>query len=190
MEHLAPHFRKPEGQDGVTVGLFMRQQNAGDYVLVLERLSLFPNDRILEIGMGMGGCLMVLGGGVRYTGVDHSPDVVAWCRSEYPDETFIVGDVCTDELPKSDATLAINTIQWWADIPAAFANVRRSLAVGGHFVVGVTAKVIGMIGPEFGARYFDTAELFGLLRSAGFKSPWVDVVQTARRPYILAGGFA
>ena len=52
-----------------------------------------PGDLVLDAGCGLGVVSTLLPRGVRYVGVDVSPDLIELARVRHPDETFIIGDL-------------------------------------------------------------------------------------------------
>lgn len=101
--------------------------------------------RILDAGCGqgrLGGYLAARGHDV--TGTDLDPVLIRHARTLYPEATWLVGDLSTDEIPVGDFDLAVsagNVMGFLAEdgrLPA-LANIARALKPGGRFVVGFGA---------------------------------------------------
>jgi SAM-dependent methyltransferase/NAD(P)-dependent dehydrogenase (short-subunit alcohol dehydrogenase family)/acyl carrier protein len=95
---------------------------------------------VLDVGSGRGGTVALLAGtfGAVATGVDLSPEAVAFCRTahRHPDVRFEVGDA--EHLPCDDATFDIVTnlesSHTYPDLRAFLGEVRRVLRPGGRFL--------------------------------------------------------
>jgi len=95
---------------------------------------------VLDVGSGRGGTVALLAGtfGARPTGVDLSPEAVAFCRRthRHPHVRFEVGDA--EHLPCDDASFDVVTnlesSHTYPDIRAFLGEVRRVLRPGGRFL--------------------------------------------------------
>jgi SAM-dependent methyltransferase len=98
--------------------------------------------RILEVGCGRGGGSSYL---ARYrrpmqvTGMDYSPDAIAFCRRRHgqtPNLTFAVGDA--ERLPFADASfdvvVNVESSHCYGNIQKFFSEVIRVLRPGGYFL--------------------------------------------------------
>jgi phthiocerol/phenolphthiocerol synthesis type-I polyketide synthase E len=95
--------------------------------------------KVLDVGCGRGGTVALLAEifGADPTGVDLSPEAVAFCRSTHGHGTrFEVGDA--EHLPFEDATFEVVTnmesSHTYPNLRAFFTEVRRVLARGGVFL--------------------------------------------------------
>lgn len=193
VDDLARHLANagnPEGAYGATL---LRVMNSGEH----ERLASWAlgvlgralpdgphagaaGPRMLDLGCGGGANLVRLRGrfGGHASGIDHSPVSVetsrATCEGSVPAGTWDVrlGDVAA--LPFADASFdlvsAFETVYFWDDAPAAFAQVARVLAPGGAVLVcdeaGGTPEVPDWARPDF-VRLYHAADLSALLEGAG-----------------------
>ena len=58
-------------------------------------MALLPGPHVLDIGCGMGEPIAryLIESGLRVTGIDSSPSLIAMCRERFPSEEWIVGDM-------------------------------------------------------------------------------------------------
>lgn len=103
------------------------------------------NARILDAGCGqgrVGGYLAARGHDV--TGTDLDPTLIGHARTLYPDATWLIGDLSTDDIPATDFDLAVsagNVMGFLAEdgrLPA-LRNITRTLKPGGRFIAGFGA---------------------------------------------------
>jgi acyl transferase domain-containing protein/SAM-dependent methyltransferase len=93
---------------------------------------------VLDVGCGRGGtvALMVESFGAKATGVDLSPDAIAFCRKTHAEARFEVGDA--EHLPFEDRTFEVVTniesSHTYPNLRAFFAEVSRVLSPGGLFL--------------------------------------------------------
>jgi acyl transferase domain-containing protein/SAM-dependent methyltransferase len=95
--------------------------------------------RVLDVGCGRGGTVALLAEkfGARTTGVDLSPEAIAFCRSTHGNGTrFEVGDA--EHLPFEDGSFDVVTnmesSHTYPNLRGFFTEVRRVLAKGGAFL--------------------------------------------------------
>ncbi|WP_181773924.1 class I SAM-dependent DNA methyltransferase [Amycolatopsis pittospori] len=96
---------------------------------------------VLDVGCGPGHVTAHLASlGLSVSGVDLSPKMIEIARHQYPDLRFDVGSMTALDLP--DGALG-GLVAWWsifhlppAELPAVFAEFRRTLVPGGHLLVG------------------------------------------------------
>jgi len=94
----------------------------------------------LDIGCGRGGTAVLLADqfGAQVTGVDLSPEAVAFCRETHaaPNVSFMVGDA--EHLPfegdSFDAVSNVESSHTYPDMRAFLSEVRRVLRSGGWFL--------------------------------------------------------
>lgn len=141
----AGHPEKPAGADGFKM---LERMNGGHHEeLALWGLSFLPvraTDRVLDIGCGGGANIARLierapqgsAVGVDYSPVsvqasrEHNAQAVAEGRCE-----VMEGNASALPLPDAsiDVATAFETVYYW-DLPTAFAEVKRVLKPGGHFL--------------------------------------------------------
>ncbi|MFB7326252.1 class I SAM-dependent DNA methyltransferase [Streptomyces sp. NPDC056190] len=137
--------------------------------LVRDELDALPLDRavlaafaelarttgpgpVAELGCGPGRVTAHLRNlGLEVFGVDLSPVMIDIARETHPDLRFEVGSM--DALDLADGTLR-GIVAWYSvihtpprDIPSYFAEFRRVLAPGGHFLLGFFESEGGPVTP-------------------------------------------
>ncbi|MBO0887601.1 methyltransferase domain-containing protein [Candidatus Bathyarchaeota archaeon] len=120
-----------------------------NFKAILAKLSLSPEDRLLEIGCG-GGVLLkeALMSGCRAAGVDHSPEMVRLATKKnakaVKEGRLEIRETEADSLPFEDArfTCAVMTsiLGFLPDPVKVFREVRRVLKPGGRMIVFSTSK--------------------------------------------------
>ncbi len=139
-------YRRPSGNEGHAV---VESMNHSHYELTSWGLAFIPvrkDDTLLDIGCGGGvtaARLAELAPDGKVTGVDHSPDCVRWAadqnRAEVSAGRVRILQADVDALPFPDSTFdkafAVETVYFWPDLAADFAEARRVLKPGGLFVI-------------------------------------------------------
>ncbi|MFD5243098.1 class I SAM-dependent DNA methyltransferase [Amycolatopsis sp. NPDC058340] len=136
---------------------------------------------VADVGCGPGHVTAHLASlGVDVTGVDLSPKMIEVARRQFPDQRFSVGSMTA--LDFADGSLG-GLVAWWSifhlppeELPAVFAEFRRTLAHGGRLLVGFH---VGdeRLSPEtayghpvsYDAYLLDPGVVAGLLVQAGFE---------------------
>lgn len=82
-----------------------------------------------------------------YVGVDIVPAAIERARGAHPDRTFLVADVCEDELPQVEVVLCRDALQHMSleDGTAAIHNFRRTgawLLLAGSFANGMNRNIV------------------------------------------------
>jgi len=145
-EHYA-NARKPEGGYGRDL---LGAMNAGTHARLaawaLPQIAIAADAHVLDIGCGGGANLARLAALApqgHVTGIDHSPVSVETSRATNA-EAIAVGTCDVQEgdvaaLPFDDASFdvitAFETVYFWPDLAASFAEVRRVLAADGTFAI-------------------------------------------------------
>lgn len=143
-------------------------------LLVLEQLSLGPNDTVCEIGVGSGGTTARLAKiCASVTGFEISDGTISELRyleQRFPNLHFVVGDITHPEevRPFEGAftrVIACDTLEHVVDPKAFFEGVERLLAPGGEYLVTFpnepTEKMHGI------TRFDDPGDLEALATRAG-----------------------
>jgi ubiquinone/menaquinone biosynthesis C-methylase UbiE len=159
---------------------------------------------LADLGCGPGHVTAWMAGlGVRCTGIDLSPEMIAIGRREYPQVDFRVGDLLA--LPAADAEFGAAVALYSlihlepAELPAALGEIRRVLRPGGlllvAFHIGTEVRhTTQWWGHEVDVdfHFFEPDAIAGLLDDAGFilqarleRTSYPAEVQT-RRAYLLA----
>ena len=107
---------------------------------LLRVMDIRRGDRILDVGCGQGFFSRIFhAAGARVTGVDLSAKLIAIARENSPREiTFHRGNA--ERLPMVDShsvdkAVAVLSVQNMADVGRVFAEVSRTLTIGGRFFV-------------------------------------------------------
>ena len=146
---LSQQLSNPSGLLGRIMCRVMNRHNAAMNAFALQCLETSAYDRVLEIGFGGGVALSpLLTNALHVTGVDRSPDVVAWARARYAQAVqdgradFHVGRI--ESLPCADESfsqvLTVNTIYFWPSLEAGCAEIYRVLGAGGRAAIGFLPK--------------------------------------------------
>lgn len=159
-----------------------------NFWLILDRIQLRSNDRLLEVGCGGGAFLRkALESGCSAAGVDHSPEMVALTEEVNAEAVrsgrlrVVQGDAARLPVGDGDYTCCVSTgaIGFFPDPLAALKEMNRALAHGGRLAVyaGTVALRGTPAAPEPVAsrvRFFEGPELAELARQAGFSEVHVD----------------
>ena len=173
-----------------------------NFLLILDRLHLGREDRLLEVGCGGGAFLRkALESGCSATGIDHSPEMVRLTREQNQVAldggrlTVLEGDA--GRLPVEDDTftkcVCTTAFPFFPDPRAALREMRRALAGGGQLALFMdTAALRGTpAAPEPFAsrgRFYEPEELSDLVRAGGFSD--VQVEEPNLAPYARAAGLS
>lgn len=182
--YLAAQLRRPSGLFGrVVLTRGLNDGNAGLIDATLDRLCLGREETFLDVGFGGG---RALARAAEQTtgplwGADFSPDMVreghrslaALVRAGRLN--LITADVV--QLPLRDgwvdALCTTNTIYFWADLPAALAELYRVLRPGGRVAFGYSGRAKMNEYDEItrhGFKTYEPADLEGPLSDAGFQT--------------------
>ena len=165
---------------------------AGDRARAAGRAPGEPGGgrRLLDAGCGTGYNLLALGGLGRATGVDLSPDAIAFCRER--GVRALRGSVL--QLPFADACFdAVTSFDvlyhaWVSDDRAAVAEMARVLRPGGVALVRVPAlkALWGAHDVEVQSRHrYTRGELVALLEGCGLRRAARDLLQLPALPAAL-----
>ncbi len=106
----------------------------------IERLGPQPGERVLDVGCGSGRTTVALAAlvqpGGHALGLDIAPEMIAFAQAHAPSGDtsvdFRVGDAQVCSLEPVDAIFSRFGVMFFADPPAAFANLRSALTARGR----------------------------------------------------------
>ena len=173
---LASQFARPSGWLGRwLIAPWLDRISAQMRRLALQRLELRDGDDVLEIGFGGGALLAKVLKATRgqVIGVDLSAVAVARARRQLGSRALLFeGSAERLPLPDSsvDKAVSLNSLYFWSDCEAAFAELVRVLRPGGRLVLGFEPpeELAKWSGSRFGFRAFELLEVQAVLRTAGF----------------------
>jgi len=181
---IARQLAHPSGLCGrMFTARWLNKANAGMNQLMLERLAIKPEDRLLEVGFG-GGDLLERILSTRQSefvaGVDLSTDMVRLARRRLQSyiETGKAEVRCGDieALPYRDGEFtklcSVNTLYFWRNPALALLECRRVLRPGGQILLCFNSRDDLESWPihKHGSRLYEVAEVENLLRVAGFRN--------------------
>lgn len=149
-------------------------------------LEVRAGDHVLEVGFG-GGELsaLLIGAGVRVTGVDISEAMVRRARRRFAREVnegravFLVGDAAAlpVEGERFDAACSVNAIYFWRDLDAVLVEFARLLRREGTLLLSfqIAEAVRAWPGHRHGFIAWEEADVQRAVERAGFR-----VISTAR----------
>src|ERR1700736_4292424 len=118
-------------------------RNYMDWIVGTMR-PYFGHD-VLEVGIGHGSYYEYLGKLGSYRGVDIDPGNVASSRAKFPNGSFELADICSEEFRSSfppgsvDTVVCCNVIEHIEDDNRAVSNMANALVPGGHLLILVPA---------------------------------------------------
>lgn len=188
MEEAARQLRRPEGEEGVKMGLQMNRSNRLIYEMTMDFLALKPGDAVLEIGMGNGHFVKELfqrEPSIQYTGIDMSDVMVEEAIHENKDNpaaTFL----CTKKIKGHyNKVFAVNVLYFWDQPAVTLQEICNVLQPGGELVLAIRSKATMQLLPfvDHGFTLYDVESVKNLLEENGFK---VTDIITAIEPEKLA----
>lgn len=158
-------------------------------------LEVQGNERILDLGFGGGlGLDLLLARAAHVVGIDRASDMVAAGRKQRAADIaagrleLLEGDVQALPLPDGciDGVVTVNTVYFWPDLAAAFAEIRRVLTPGGRIVIGIRdGAVMTKVSPDvFTLRA--PADIGASLTAAGFEAVRVVSPEDQQAHFIVA----
>lgn len=181
--------RKPCGPFGDALVAGMALSHAAYYTAAMRWLS--PGMRLLEIGPGSGSHVRdLLRLGIKYVGIDHSPDVIKLARNTTPGATFICGDAGRLDLPPCDAVLMVNVVQWLDAPVVTLINARCALVRGGLLIIGTPDRDCPRRVRFDGMPVLSADELSSKIVCAGFREAKIIRMEMPEMRYLFGVGSA
>lgn len=179
---MARQLGRPEGLGGRLVARIMNRSNAAMYRRALALLDVRAPHAVLEVGFGGGLALdplLALAGAGRVTGVEPSAGMRDAARRRHAaaiaSGRLRLDDAGVERLPypsaEFDRVLSVNTLYFWPDPVAGFAELSRVIRPGGLLVLGYRpASVMRRLGfTRYGFRLYEDEEVLPLVGDAGFE---------------------
>lgn len=148
-DQVVKQFAKPTGAFGWLVGYALAFKNRERSEWVASLLELKPNEQVLEIGFGPGTDIARASRMASFVaGIDHS-DAMVRQASQRNRDAIREGRVelklgRAAELPYPDAqfdcVFAINSAQFWKDLPSTLAGIKRVLKPRGRALLAIQPR--------------------------------------------------
>ena len=175
-ECIAKQFARPCGIGGRLIMNVMNRQNAALYDATEALLHAQDHETILDIGCGNGIMMERLASACdcRLIGTDISEDALSMAKQRL---TSVSADlICcpVDEMPLKSASidkaLTVNTMYFWDDLSAGFAEIARVLKPGGAFIsTHYTNRALEAFShTRFGYKKHAESDIISAARTAGF----------------------
>ena len=151
-DQVVKQFVKPTGVLGALVGRAMAFKNRERSEWVASLLDLKPNERVLEIGFGPGTDIARANRAAAFVaGVDHSETMVRQAsgrnRDAIQDGRVELKLGSASQLPypngQFDCVFAINSAQFWKELPKPLGEIARVLKPGGRILLAVQPRSKG-----------------------------------------------
>ena len=192
---VSRQLSEPSGAAGRVVAVLMNRGNRRMNTRAIELLDLADGMRVLDLGFGGGLALeMLLDRGAQVTGVDRAPAMVAAATTRHRDAiaagrlTVSEGDVTGLPLQADsvEGVVTINTVYFWPDLAAAFAEITRVLTPNGKLIIGIRdgAVMTNVSRDIFTIR--QPNEIKTQLAEAGFDDVQIDSPSDQKVHYIVA----
>ena len=148
-DQVVKQFAKPTGAFGSLIGHAMAFKNRERSEWVASLLDLKSHERVLEIGFGPGTDIARASRAAAFVaGVDHSEAMLRQAsqrnRDAIRDGRVELKLGTAAKLPYPDAqfdcVFAINSAQFWKDLPKPLAEIARVLKPGGRVLLAVQPR--------------------------------------------------
>ena len=137
---------KPQGIIGKIIGRMMNRFHIVNYKKIFDRLEIYENYNILDIGCGGGKFVHYISsriGSGKSIGIDHSLEMVKLSEKVNAENIqkrkveIIQGDVSDIQFESEtfDIITALETIQFWPDIKVGLKEIYRCIKNDGRFVI-------------------------------------------------------
>lgn len=188
LEEAARQLRRPEGEEGVKMGLQMNKSNRLIYEMTMDFLALKPGDAVLEIGMGNGYFVKELfqrEPAIQYTGIDMSDVMVAAAREANADNRNVTFHHTQEIAGTFTKVFAVNVLYFWDQPAVTLKEIHGVLQAEGELILAIRSKATMQLLPfvDHGFTLYDAVLAQKLLEENGFK---VTEIITAIEPEKLA----
>jgi ubiquinone/menaquinone biosynthesis C-methylase UbiE len=189
-------FGHPQGVMGWAVGHLMALKNGERSQWVRSLLDVAPNDHVLEIGFGPGVDIEWLSARSAFVGgVDVSDEMVrqASRRNARAISEGRVALACgaAEAIPfpaaRFDKVFSINAVQFWRDLPAALAEIRRVLRPSGLAAIAIQPRDRGATAATSAAWGSKLADALG---AAGLRGARIEESAIGPVPIVCALAYA
>ncbi|TFI56780.1 class I SAM-dependent methyltransferase [Sphingomonas parva] len=180
---LAAQFARPTGVLGrLWIAPWLDRISRNMNALALAELAPATGERIVEIGFGGGALLrdILSRTDAAVFGVDVSAVAVARAERRFRREARLhLSQASVERLPLPDAlvdaAVSVNSLYFWPDLAAAFAELARVIRPGGRLVLAFEPpeELRKWPGHVHGFRGVAADALIGLALAAGFEAPRV-----------------
>ena len=178
---LARQFARPEGLFArILLGNWLDRISYRMNRFVIEQLLTRLDGTLLEVGFGGGDLLEALLAGEprKVIGVDISKAMVSMAdrrfRKARRDGRIELHRASVEHMPLADGSvdtaISVNSIYFWPDPEAAFAELARVVRPGGVLAICFEPpeELRKWPGHRFGFRLFELEEVSGLMEASGF----------------------
>ncbi|MEM8907878.1 MAG: class I SAM-dependent methyltransferase [Bacteroidota bacterium] len=182
IKELAQQLRKPTGELGQKLGEKMNESNRQINESTLARLDLFPNARVLEIGMGNGYFvpqILAAQANVHYTGCDYAEEMITaaiqYNQKAVDDQRATFHLTSAEQLPFEehhfDRVFAINVLYFWEHPEQVLGEIKRVLKPQGTLTLAIRPKrsMQTYAIAKYGFAMYDKEDLIHLLHENGFQ---------------------
>jgi ubiquinone/menaquinone biosynthesis C-methylase UbiE len=182
---MTSHGTEVERWSALKVWLFsLFNKNPESNAAAVDRIGLEPEDRLLDLGCGLGAALEhAAATGAKTAGIDPSPSMVERASERVPQAEVRLGSA--ESIPFGDdaftAAISISTYHHWADAETGLQEVRRVLAPGGRVLI-VERKLKKSAG--HGLDGVEAERLKDLLESHGYSGVEVETMKAGRADYL------
>lgn len=128
---------------------------------VVDQFRPWLGQRVVEVGLGHGGFFRHLPNHIEYWGVDIDPEVVAHCKTLYPQNQYQIFDITTNPFLEFCRTSAVDTILCFNVIE----HIENDALAVGHMLDGLRAGgYLHLFVPAHALLFNDMDRLAGHLR--------------------------
>lgn len=147
-QRIGDQFGRPTGRAATVIALILNAVNKPLNRATVDALELTGGEHVVDLGFGGGiafpALLRSVGTNGRVTGVERSAELVARALARAKGRVQVL-EGSAEELPLADdsvdALMTVNTVYFWPDLQAGFAEIARVLSPGGRLAVGLEERI-------------------------------------------------